>query len=146
MVSWWGSMEWQDGCWQWVQGKNVSLSPRIRSKNAIVSHCLWLGHLTILEPITRSSGINALIGQALSRRPTFGIKRNKIYPSTQVEREGSSGFAEGKKDGCKTTWQEQQKAWCSQRGRLTDRAGPTAGGSCCHKLGHTRHPCRDTKK
>ena len=83
MVSWWGSMEWQDGCWQRVQGKNISLSPRIPSRNATASHCLWVGHLTILEPITRSRGMNALIGQAWVVDPHLGPRETK---STQVHK------------------------------------------------------------
>lgn len=44
--------------------KNVIPSPSMVSKDAIVSHRLWLGHLTILEPITKSRAMTVLIGQA----------------------------------------------------------------------------------
>ena len=78
--------------------EKVSLSPRIPSRNAIVSHCLWLGHLTILEPITRSRGMNALIGQAwvvdphLGPRVTKSPQVHKLREEDQVVSQREKGW------------------------------------------------------
>lgn len=112
-------------------------------QNAIVSPCLWLGPLIILEPITKSRRMS---GHAWVIDPPLElgeIKSTWVY----VGRGELDGSPEEKKVAeCWMAGTAECLMFSKKLDNRRDREWSTPGGSCCHRLGHSSHLFRDSKK
>lgn len=103
-----------------------------------VSPCLWLGPLTILEPITWSRRMSALIGQAWVIDPPLEPGETK---STQIHKLGEEDpmAPRGKERWMAGT--AGSFMFSKKQDNRRDRERPTPG----HRLGDTRDLFRDSK-